>query len=477
MTEDVLQLRHSETVPAHSARKRRPWGLLVVLQVALVVAACWALTRSPVATGKLAYSAGPGGKPTITMTSGSFTFDQLKTRLAKDGHSAYITQPNQGSDELMSMLVINPGAHLSITNKVLLLHSDTDITVRITDHGTLTLERDTVTSWTNNDSVDNKFHSGGRADIVANGAKAVMTFDNSAVSFLGATNDHSGVGWLNGAEGGATNTTFEHDWRGAYVYRSGRMVFTGDTFDSSQEAGLLMLSPAPKSHVDASIFTSNAQGLDVSGASQLTLTGLTASNNKEVGVRVFAGSELRMTQALISNNGVLAGAGGGLSLTDSLQAKVTESRIWGNWVGIQARGGDVTISDTLLSGEITDGALATGAAHMTLIKDRFDHNPLAGVYGDNSSVIIVTNSLFDGNDSGLFVNTTSVTATATGNTFRSSGKDAVSLTGVTRARISGNVITNSRHGAISLSAKADITKMIAANTITKGQIVSRVRAP
>ncbi|MBK6847174.1 MAG: right-handed parallel beta-helix repeat-containing protein [Proteobacteria bacterium] len=119
--------------------------------------------------------------------------------------------------------------------------------------------------------------------------------------------------------------------------------------DSSDSAGLTI---AGQRHTFVRVVLSHlAQGLEVSGGTQHTLSHLTIANTAGVGLALTDTSEATVAQVLALNH-----QGSGIELSDTASARLSELALLGNRIGIRvvARTG-LVFSGRLLLGGNTDG--------------------------------------------------------------------------------------------------------------------------
>jgi hypothetical protein len=462
-----------------AARRRRRFVLIGLFALAIIVIAAVLFWRSQssggsTAVGTVTLTTTPGG-PVVTLTNGTLDRDQLRNALVKDGHGAYFVPAADGGYELTADLVVGSKGHLNINNTALLLESDAKTHVRISSEGGSAMFRqDTIASW-NNGAVDTNL-SDGRADIVAEGNGSRLDFTDSTVSFLGANANDPGVSWRNGGAGVVVGSSFTSDYRGAYAYKSGRIVVSDSTFSSNGETGFLMLYPGAGTTVKTSQFNSNvANGLEVDQATAPYVDDVQAGNNGGVGLVIDNGQDARVAKAQLHDNKQQ-----GMTLTGPTGVLISSSKIWSNSTGITVSGGSATVQGTDLSGNITDGLYETGpTTRLVMTGDRLDHNDRSGLYITDGSGTI-TGSLVDTNGSGIYVAGASAAIVAHGNTVEGSIKDGVALTGINHVTLSGNTISKSGDAALSVAAKTNLTPIIKSNTIVivkgKAAVVSRVRA-
>lgn len=473
---DALPEPSPQTPPARSTggshRRRRRLGAAIIVCVLVAAGiAGWAYRANsePLASVDLH---GPSDARRIVLSDGAITIGQVQHRLAKlAGADGLLASTADGAIKLDADLVVAAGATLRVDNAALMLRSDSAraVTIQVQGGGRLVIADSTIVSW-DGAGVDTVIQDG-RAAIVATGSGSNLEIRDSDLSYLGSGTDRPGISWRAGAGGSVIDSTLSHGFRGADARQAAALEISGATFSDNVDDGLWLESPARGTAIASSAFERNGgDGASISHATSLLLQRLSAASNVGAGVRVDISSSLTVADLQSHDN-----SADGLKLDDSVGSVVTGARSWSNLNGITVSGGSATVDGSTLSGNVTDGIIVLDAgASVTVRGAHLDHNARSGLWMAGASSATMTGSTVDRNGVGIRVDDAS-TISASGNMITQSVTDGVELPSPDAARVTGNTIADSGQAAFSLPAQADVSALVAANTLQGEQDQLRVR--
>lgn len=459
-----------------SAHRRRRREIAIAILLAAMVAAATAVWRqstgAPVAVRARVTLATSSTGPVVTLTAGRIDILQLRAELLRRRSGGLLAPVAGGGFQLDATLTVNEGARLDVVATPLFLRSDAHRVARIlVNGGRAAFQRDTILSWNDSGAADTNL-ADGRADIVARGATAQLSFTKSTVAALGANPENPGVSWRDGASGSITGSLFTNNFRGAYAYRAGNLTVQNSRFVHAEENGLLMYAVGPESTVSNSSFDDSlASGLEIDSSRAVRVTNVSAADN------AFSGVVLRNDRQLQVNGGTLsANKLYGLVIGASAATAVTALRSFANGTGAQVNDGSCAVDHSFFSGNTQDGILvSTESTSFTMTNSRLDHNEQAGMWVAGGQVNALHN-LFDSNHSGVFVHDLTPRVTLRNNAITRSSVDGIGLPSVSAGEtIVGNTISDSAKAAFSVPTKADITALKQANTVPAGQPLVRIR--
>lgn len=222
---------------------------------------------------------------------------------------------------------------------------------------------------------------------------------------------------------------------------------------SGHPGGNLLYRASTGSVSGSQILASPASGVDLQGASVVTLSGTTVSHNGQWGVRIDASSRLTVTSgSVISQNapdGILIDGGGAAVLGSEIVANAQHGLLAQN-------GAQLSLGTSVVARNAVQGILLAGAT-LTLDRTEVTENGQDGVHAVAGSIATITNgsALSSNGHSGLSLDAATgalVSSTARGNQSHGlSGTHAAQLT-IENSSVSQNL----GEGVFLTASRADI---------------------
>jgi parallel beta-helix repeat protein len=312
-----------------------------------------------------------------------------------------------------------------------------------------------VTSWRLNGTPD-PTPSMRRPFISYDQTGSVLTVAGSRLSYLGGDNVLGyGVSWGRGVTGEALQSTFDHNFFGAYTNAAIGVVYRGNIFRDNYLYGL---DPHTNSKrllvIDNVSFHNGSHGIIFSqGVTDSTVTGNRSFGNRINGIMMDAQSD----RNLISGNQTWSNDGDGIVVQNSNRLTIRSNLVTGNRVGVRITGTSAhnTVAGNQLTGNKRGVEIYAGPATPSEIT--VQHNAVTGGgSGDGIAVKDFTGVRIAGNQISRFTNGVLVTGTApgteiTGNAIDRQVRGIEIDPTVWGARLTGNTVDRARERGLVLA--------------------------
>ncbi len=272
-----------------------------------------------------------GPKPKWLMTAGPGVYVMRAAIVQAPGTDLRISSPAVRTLRMMSTGRIGQEVYLS------------GVAARVTISGTH------VTSWRADRTPDPR-PAPRRPFIAYDGAGAVLTLAGAQMSYLGGDSTMGyGVTWGRGTTGEALQSTFDHNFFGAYTNSAIGVVFRGNTFRDNYLYGLDPHTGSKRLVViDNTSFANGSHGIIFSkNVTDSVVTGNRSFGNRLNGIMMDARSD----RNVISGNQTWSNDGDGIVVQNSSRLTIRSNLVTGNRVGVRITG--VSAYDTVDSNRLT----------------------------------------------------------------------------------------------------------------------------
>ncbi len=249
----------------------------------------------------------------------------------------------------------------------------------------LTISGTRITSWRPDGGPDST-PSMRRPFISYDQPGAVLTIGGAQVSYLGGdSNMGYGVTWGRGTTGEALESTFDHNFFGAYTNAAVGVVFRNNIFRDNYLYGLDPHSGSKGLIItDNTSFHNGSHGIIFSkDVTDSVVTGNRSFGNRLNGIMMDARSD----RNLISGNQTWSNDGDGIVVQNSSRVTIRSNLVTGNRVGVRITGASVhdTVEGNELTGNRRGVEIYSGPATPSAIT--VQHNAVTGG-GDGDGIAV-----------------------------------------------------------------------------------------
>ena len=260
-----------------------------------------------------------------------------------------------------------------------------------------------VTSWDASRNGPDVVTTDGRP-FVLYGSGSKMDIVDSSFSYLGSDRSGGayGVAWQSAwTTGSAINSTFEHNFFGAYTSEAKNVVFRKNKFNNNIKYGIDPHDFSTGLVIEDNEAIGNGKhGIILSNYCQDTvIRGNIVKNNGANGIVIDKVS----SNNRIEKNTVEDSKGDGIVILDSPKNTVVGNTVSGNRVGIRVnlpRAADTRIDDNVINRNVSGIKLEGGAQDVVLTKNTITGSSESGIFIDAARTTI-DNSKIDGGKAGI----------------------------------------------------------------------------
>lgn len=331
--------------------------------------------------------------------------------LARALSSTALRQVAPGEWLLTSNLQIEPGAELLIAGpevRWLKLRSDATTFVWVKAlGGTLRISNTKITSWNPRANAVDTTYDDGRSFVLARDG-ATMTIDGSEASYLGyEANESYGVAWrLQGTGGGASGSTFGHNFYGLYLYDAAGLTIRNNTVHHSVRYGIDPHTRSDNLLIEGNTSHDNGkQGIILAeGCSNSIIRNNKVYNNGLHGIVLFDGSNNNLVEGNVAYGNTLHG----INVNNSMGNTLRRNTVYGNGeagIGVGQEARDTTVQGNTVRANLRDGIYVFSDARATTLENNVViSNQRYGIYIKSEDNTIGDGNEVTDNGVGLFLN-------------------------------------------------------------------------